>query len=571
MIDHTIGPYQITRRLGRGGIGDVWGGVDTMLGRPVAIKALRPEFHQDKAFVERFRTEATNMARLQHPNITSVFALHAEGDRLYIVMELVLGHTLEDILRKGGRLDAGECRAVMAQVISGIEYAHGMGVIHRDIKPANLMVTAGGLIKIMDFGIARIRGSKRMTRDGQMVGTLAYMAPEQFKGGAGDERSDLYSLGVVLYEMASGRIPFDDSSEYDLIRAHVEKLPPPLRSFALDGESDPIIEAALMTALAKVPEDRFASIEAFGQALAPLGTQKAAEAVLRQYLEGLALPEHAASDPSESDVTSEHTVVLSRPTVVPLTSPTVAVSRPTVLPSTPAAASFRESAVPPPAAASWWVRSRLVLALAAFVTVAGIVGGILFGTASHSTSEATAPQPQPQPAAPPVEVAAPPIQTAPAPATAPPVEVTAPPVQATAPPVPPTAGPPSPRDEPIPPATGPVRPAGQPVQATAGPAPLKVDAGPAVTSGVPVVAVTPRLQPTPEMVEQGLNLTTEQRRQIQVWLSGLGFNTHGKDGSFGAATRHAVADYQQKSGIIATGYLSAGLIRQLENDYVNQH
>jgi serine/threonine-protein kinase len=256
-----VGPYEIRERLGVGGIGEVYEALDSMLGRPVAIKALRAEFSADPVFVERFRAEATNLARLLHPNVATLFALHAEDGQLFMVMELVRGRMLETVIQEGGRMETGACLKIVGQAVAGLSYAHRMGLIHRDIKPANLMITESGLVKIMDFGIARLRGTQRMTRQGEMIGTLAYMAPEQLKGGEGDERSDIYSLAIVVYEMLSGRVPFTADSEYDLIRAQVEQPPPPLTGI------DPAVAAALARALAKRPEDRFATVAEFGRAI----------------------------------------------------------------------------------------------------------------------------------------------------------------------------------------------------------------------------------------------------------------------------------------------------------------
>jgi len=272
-----IGTYEVRERLGAGGIGQVYEAVDTMLGRPVAIKALRAEFSQDPVFVERFRAEASNLARLLHPNIATLFALHPEGDELFMVMELVRGHTLESLIERTGGMATDDCLAVLGQAVAGMASAHRMGLIHRDIKPANLMVTDSGLVKIMDFGIARLRGSHRMTRQGEMVGTLSYMAPEQLKGGEGDERSDIYSLAIVVYEMLSGHVPFSAASEYELIRAQVEQPPPPLRSVGAT------VGAALMRALAKKPEDRFASVNEFGRAIGTGAIADAEDVVCRMY------------------------------------------------------------------------------------------------------------------------------------------------------------------------------------------------------------------------------------------------------------------------------------------------
>jgi eukaryotic-like serine/threonine-protein kinase len=261
-----IGPYQVKELLGEGGIGQVHAGFDTVLEREVAIKSLRPELLNDKNFVDRFRGEATSLARLNHPNITTLFSLLPEGRNLYMIMELVRGDTLDELLKKrNGPFAVRESLAIIAQAADGLAYAHGTGVIHRDIKPANLMITDSGLLKIMDFGIARVRGSQRLTRDGSMVGTLAYMAPEQLRGEPGDERSDLYSLAIVLYELLCGSTPFEAESDYDLMQAHIHAKPQRLVS-RVPG-LDPRIDAALLRGLAKTPAQRFANVREFADAL----------------------------------------------------------------------------------------------------------------------------------------------------------------------------------------------------------------------------------------------------------------------------------------------------------------
>lgn len=281
MIGRVVGNFRFTELLGEGGIGAVYAAVDQMLGRPVAIKLLRPELAHDTRFVERFRSEAASLARLNHPNITTLYSLHSEGGELLMIIELVEGRTLEDILRASGKLSVEECQAMAAQATEGFAYAHRMGVVHRDIKPANLMVTADGALKIMDFGIARIQGSQRMTRTGHIIGTLAYMAPEQIKGQEGDERSDIYSLGVVLYELLSGDPPFVADSEYQLIRAQVEETPRPL-SERLPA-IDPAIDHAVMRALSKEPADRFASMLELAQALgSTMALSTAKETMIRR-------------------------------------------------------------------------------------------------------------------------------------------------------------------------------------------------------------------------------------------------------------------------------------------------
>jgi eukaryotic-like serine/threonine-protein kinase len=262
----TIGQYEIRDLLGEGGLGQVHAAFDTVLQRDVAIKSLRPELLNDTNFVDRFRVEATSLARLNHPNITTIYSLIPEGKNLYMVMELVRGHTLDDILKKrNAPIEVRECLAIIAQAADGLSYAHSMGVIHRDIKPANLMVAENGVLKIMDFGIARVRGSQRLTRTGSIVGTLAYMAPEQLRGEEGDDSCDLYSLAIVLYEMLSGSPPFNAASEYDLMQAQINQKPDRLTP-KVPG-LDPKIENALLKALSKKPDQRFPSTRAFSDAL----------------------------------------------------------------------------------------------------------------------------------------------------------------------------------------------------------------------------------------------------------------------------------------------------------------
>ena len=265
MIPQRIGHYKIVGVLGAGGIGQVYEAIDEDLDRTVALKGLRREYSEDANFIERFRAEATSLARLAHPNITTLYSLHRDGREVCMVMELVRGATLEVVLERLKRLEVRECLAVTDQIIAGLAYAHQMGVVHRDIKPSNAMITGSGVLKLMDFGIARVRGSKRLTREGSLIGTLSYLAPELAKGGEGDERSDLYSLACVVYELISGYPPFVSDSEYALIRAHVEQ-PPVLLSEKLPGLDAGFVEA-VNRALAKDPDQRFASAAEFGQAL----------------------------------------------------------------------------------------------------------------------------------------------------------------------------------------------------------------------------------------------------------------------------------------------------------------
>lgn len=262
-----IGQYEVNERLGEGGIGQVHAARDVELDREVALKSLRPELLNDANFVQRFRAEATNLARLNHHNITTLYSLMSQGKNLYMVMELVRGHTLEELLQqRGGPLGMAESLGIIQQAGEGLAYAHRMGIIHRDIKPSNIMITEAGVVKLMDFGIARVQGSQRLTRAGSIVGTLAYMAPEQLKGEEGDERSDLYSLAIVLYEMLTGHVPFSGATDYELMQAQINQQPQ-RPSERLPNALEPRVEDALMQALDKDPANRFPTVADFLDAL----------------------------------------------------------------------------------------------------------------------------------------------------------------------------------------------------------------------------------------------------------------------------------------------------------------
>jgi tRNA A-37 threonylcarbamoyl transferase component Bud32 len=276
------GPFELIELLGEGAVGQVYSARDPVLGRQVAVKMLRRELSSDREFLDRFYGEAQRLGDLNHVNITTLYGLYFEGDKPFMAMELVRGRTLKDLLQRAQRLPPRESLAVMAQTLAGLAYAHRAGVIHRDIKPANLMVTDSGIVKIMDFGIARVRGSLHMTRAGQAFLTPLYASPEQIKGEEVDERSDLYSLGIVFYEMLAGRPPFTARSEYLLERAHLEDAPPPLSEAAPD--LDPGVAAAVMRALAKSPADRFAGAEEFAHAVGARTIRGDAPDILQEFI-----------------------------------------------------------------------------------------------------------------------------------------------------------------------------------------------------------------------------------------------------------------------------------------------
>jgi len=277
-----IGQYQIVEQLATGGAGEVYAGIDTKLGREVAIKFLRPELASDPNYVDRFLVEARSLGRLNHPNIATLYALPQEDDQVCMIMEFVRGRTVEHMIHdRHGPLGIRESLAIIAQVADGLSYAHEQGVIHRDIKPSNLMVADSGRVKIMDFGIARVQGSARLTRVGSAIGTPLYMSPEQHRGLEGDERSDIYSLAVVLYELLAGAPPFKGTTDFELAKAHHDLQPPPLIPRIAGVE--PGLESAVMVALSKRPEQRFPSMRAFSDATGATALRGDSTTIIQSY------------------------------------------------------------------------------------------------------------------------------------------------------------------------------------------------------------------------------------------------------------------------------------------------
>jgi beta-lactam-binding protein with PASTA domain/predicted Ser/Thr protein kinase len=254
------GRYRVERELGRGGMAKVFLGTDTVLGRTVAIKLLAPQFAEDDGFVQRFRREAQAAARIGHPHIVSVFDTGSDDGVHYIVMEYVEGRTLADFLSGGGRIMPDRAIDIAADVLTALEAAHAQGVIHRDIKPGNIMLSPKGEVKVTDFGIARVTTTaETVAQTAAILGTASYLSPEQAQGQPVDGRSDIYSLGCVLYEMVTGRPPFLGDSPVAVASKQV--LEQPLPPSNLNPDVTPELDAVILRSLAKNPANRYQSAE----------------------------------------------------------------------------------------------------------------------------------------------------------------------------------------------------------------------------------------------------------------------------------------------------------------------
>lgn len=264
------GRYQLRDLLGQGGMASVHLAYDSVLDRQVAIKTLHTELGREQAFRERFRREAQSVAKLTHTNIVSVFDTGEDDvDGMttpYIVMEYVegrpLGSVLDEDVRRQGAMPADKALKITADVLAALEISHEMGLVHRDIKPGNVMMTKRGVVKVMDFGIARAMqsGVTSMTQTGMVVGTPQYLSPEQALGRGVDARSDLYSVGIMLFQLVTGRLPFDADSPLAIAYAHVQEEPPTASS--VNRSLPPAVDALIARALKKNPNERFPSAEA---------------------------------------------------------------------------------------------------------------------------------------------------------------------------------------------------------------------------------------------------------------------------------------------------------------------
>jgi serine/threonine-protein kinase len=252
------GRYRIQRKLGAGGMADVYLAEDQELGRRVAIKILNGRHANDDQFIERFRREAKNAAALNHPNIVSIYDRGEAEDTYYIAMEYLDGRTLKELIVSRGAAPINVAIEYARQILSALRFAHRHGIVHRDIKPHNVLVDGEGRVKVTDFGIARA-GTSQMTETGSIVGTAQYLSPEQARGGEVDPRSDLYSLGVVLYELLTGKTPFEGETPVEIAMKHLSNTPKPPSKLRQDVP--PELDMVVLRALAKNPDDRYQSAD----------------------------------------------------------------------------------------------------------------------------------------------------------------------------------------------------------------------------------------------------------------------------------------------------------------------
>ncbi len=380
-IGKTIGKYVIVEGLGRGGMAEVYLAYQASLERYVAIKLMHTFLADEQDFLTRFQREARSMASLNHNNIVGVYDFDVQDDVYYIVMEYVPGGTLkqrlESLAQKGEKLPLSESTRVALEIADALSYAHGRGMVHRDIKPANIMINEDGHVVLTDFGIAKILSGPSFTATGAMIGTPAYMSPEQGLGQPGDERSDLYALGVLYYQMATGRLPFDADTPLAVIMKHVnEPIPPP--SVGVNGLPKEL-QAVIVKSLAKNPDERYQSADEFADDLtAAASTSNLAVAASLSMAMFKDRPTPPPPPPAAKVVTGAAvaaTALTPQATVMGGAAET-RLATPDIIEKTEIAAPVAPTR--PKERSRWWI---FLLVIVGLIGIGGIVGGIFaFGS-----------------------------------------------------------------------------------------------------------------------------------------------------------------------------------------------
>ena len=331
MVGTMIGTYKLEALLGDGGLGGVYRAVDSASGKEAAFRVFAREVSADAMLADRLRAMAPALKKLQHPNIASFFELVSLGADLALFLEYVPGVTLDKVRQPAGRLDTSVAVSCAVQVLRALESAHGAGVLHHALRPGNVMVTRQGTVKVMDFGIGHAFGANRKTREDRLLTVLAYLAPEQIQNQPGDARADFYSVGVLLYELLTGTLPFAHKTEFALRQAHLSEPPAPPRAI-VPGLPE-WLDQAVLRALAKQPASRYQNATEFRAVLeAALGLSTSREAAIVRQRDGAHVETFAAAPPIPAP-------------------PPKAVAEETVLAAAPVGRAVAESASAPPRAA----------------------------------------------------------------------------------------------------------------------------------------------------------------------------------------------------------------------------
>ncbi|MGI9533731.1 MAG: serine/threonine-protein kinase [Thermodesulfobacteriota bacterium] len=278
MIKDTVGPYEITEKLGQGGMGAVYKATHKKINQVVAIKILHPSYSEDNKMQDRFIKEASIQAKFSHPNIVDVLNYFEDKNDKFMVLEYIDGTTLEEKLKKSGYLSIEESISISKQVLNALDFLHSRGVVHRDIKPSNIMFDRNETVKVTDFGTAKVLGDLKNTKTG-LVGSYAYMSPEQILGEEVTEVSDIYSFGITLYRMVTGRLPFENESEYKVMKGHLEQKPAP--PWVINKNVPTSLGNIILKSLSKNPDSRFHNVKELSAALSNLNQN---EGFISNYL-----------------------------------------------------------------------------------------------------------------------------------------------------------------------------------------------------------------------------------------------------------------------------------------------